>query len=264
MITQTYYIQTGAKNAMYTLRCHRHNDEFQPGPFFEPDFYLCNLAADEEAAAYKATLYVNALRARLPDSPGFRLQFDAEAGGKYQRRGKLSVRDTQALTRVEAGVVPFGKHAGKQIADLDAGYLLWLSDKAGTFDSAPMNALGMIAQGIALERGYIAVRDAQREVRANLDALSNYVGAVGERRDFTGEVVSAFAKRYEPRADAEIAYWISKVRCGNDLVTWVGSRAIGEVGSTVSFTARITKHDEYKGVKSTQVNRPTIHAAPKP
>lgn len=258
MITQTYYIQTGAKNAIYTLRCRRDSDQVFLGDF-TPDFYLCNLSADEETASYKATLYVNAMRERMPDRNDFRIFFDADAGGKYQRRGKLSVRDTQAMERLEAGFVPFGKHAGKTIADLDMGYLLWLSDKAGSFDSVPMNAMGMIAQGIALERGYIAIREAKREERANQDALSCHLGTVGQRREFEGEIITSFAKHYDG-ADSPIAYWINKVRCGADLVTWIGGKSIGTVGAVVKFKATIVGHDDYKGVKSTKVNRPTVHA----
>lgn len=258
MITQTYYIQTGKKNAMYTLRCHRDNDQFQGSVLFDPDFYLCNLAADEETASYKATLYVNVMRERMPDRKDFRIFFDADAGGKYQRRGKLSVSDTRALERIEAGFVPFGKHAGKAIADLDMGYLLWLSDKAGTFEGVPMNAMGMNAQGIALERGYIAIREAKREERANEDALSGHLGTIGERREFEGEIVTSFAKRYDDQAHSEIAYWINKVRCGTDLVTWIGGKSIGAMGSVVKFKATIVGHDDYKGVKSTKVNRPKV------
>jgi len=253
MIIQTYYVSTGRKNAMFTLRCHRDDSKGILGPF-APDFYICNLSADEETAAYKATMYFNAMRERMgEDRDDFQMHLDAWGGGIYERRGKLSVRDSQAMDRIEEGYVPFGKHSGKRIEDCESGYLLWLADKAGTFEGVPMNALAMAAQGVALEKGYIAVREAKREERANADALSVHVGTVGERIAFEGEIVTS----YEKTCEGLSLYVINKVRCGGNLVTYIGSKSMGKVGEIVKFKATIKKHDEYKGVKSTVVNRPT-------
>ncbi len=254
MIIQTYYVSTGAKNAMFTLRCHRDSDKGILGPF-APDFYICNLSADEETAAYKATMYFNAMRQRMgPDREDFMMHLDAWGGTVYERRGKLSVRDTQAMERIDAGYVPFGKHAGKRIDECEAGYLLWLSDKAGTFEGVPMNALAMVAQGVSLEKGYIAVREEKRAERAEADAFSVHVGTIGERLDFEGEVITSFEKKQEGVS----LYWLNKIRCNGNLVTWISSKSIGEVGSVVKFKATVKKHDEYKGVKSTVINRPAI------
>lgn len=252
MIIQTYYVSTGAKNAMYTLRCHRTDSGGVLG-VYSPDFYICNLSTDEENAAYKATMYFNAMRERMgPDNDNFCLVLDAYGSGIYERRGKLSVRDSMALDRIEAGYVPFGKHADKRIDECEAGYLLWLSDKAGTFDGVPMNALAMAAQGVALEKGYIAIREQQREERKAADSVSEFIGNVGERLEFEGEIVTSFQKLsdFGPM-------WIVKVRCNGNLIAYIGSKSLGEKGETIKFKATIKKHDEYNGVKSTQVSRPT-------
>jgi hypothetical protein len=250
VIIQTYYIQTGAKNAMYTLRCHRNSTTLNLGPF-APDFYLFNLAADEETAEYKATLFFNAMRDRLgPDTENWCMVLDCHAGGRFERRGKLSVRDTQNILKIEAGFVPFGKNAGKRIEDCDMGWILWLSDKAGTFETVPMNALAMAAQGIAFQKGYIGIREEKRAQQAVIDAQSEHIGKPKERRDFEGVLETAFANR-------DRGFTVNRVRIGNNLVVYIGDKPMGEVGAPIKFRATIKAHGEFKGVKSTIVNRPT-------
>lgn len=256
MITQTYYVSTGAKNAMYTLRCRRDCDT-QPALYaFMPDFYLCNLAATEEKAAEKAREYVERMRVRIGEHDGFRIEFSDEPDRiAMKRRGKLSAADTRCILQIEAGVFPFGKHRGERIEDAPSSYVLFFADKTRDPEAnAVTQALAAVCMGIALDRGYVAARDVKRAEQAEIDALSNYVGAIGERRMFEGEVFVSFEK---PATDyAPGGYWINKVRCGNDIVTYIGGKSLGEKGATITFKATVKKHDAYNGVKSTQVARP--------
>jgi hypothetical protein len=110
--------------------------------------------------------------------------------------------------------------------------------------------------GVAMEHDLIAKRQAARDERAAQDAKSNFVGTIGERRQFSGEVVSAF---YKEPTDYSDGFWITKVRCGDDLVVYIGNK-IAERGETINFKATVKAHNEYEGVKSTKVNRPKLIA----
>lgn len=257
-IVQTYYISSGAKNAMYTLRCRRDCVGQAPSMYqFMPDFYLCNLSANEEKAIEKAKLYVQSMRERIGENENFTILFDDCPDQEiYHRRGKLSAQQSRYLDLIEQGILPFGKHSGTKIEEAPASYLLFFADKAKdpTADVI-MQALSAACAGVALHKGYIAVREAQREERAAQDSLSNHIGTIGERRMFQGELYLSFFKGPQNDYDG-FGYWINKVRCGNDIVTYIGSKALGTQGTTVSFKATIKNHDTYKGIKTTVVNRP--------
>jgi uncharacterized protein (DUF3820 family) len=156
---------------------------------------------------------------------------------------------------IEDGVFPFGKHANTRIEDAPQNYVLFFADKAKEDgQDLVMQALCAACAGVALDKGYIALRDAKREERAAQDALSEYVGAVGKRQDFDGEILM--------HTTSEGFYGtthIYKVRCGKDLITYMGSAQLGERGACIRFSATVKKHELYNGVKNTYVQRPTVH-----
>lgn len=261
MITQTYFISTGALSAMFTLNVIRTSDDPHVNLFMR-SHYICNLAAagedNEERAIEKAKAYADAMRDRIGETDDFKVVF----GGIWDdainvRRGKLSVRETINLETIEAGRFPFGKNAGKLISECDAGYVLFFADKFGKTTDVVSEALAAACQGVALELGYIAKRDAARAERAAKDALSQHVGTVGERTIFEGEIVSSFFKRYFEN-EPNNGFYIVKVRVGDNLISYLGSKALGERGDVIKFKATIKEHVEYKGVKETKVSRPAF------
>jgi len=253
-IVQTYYVSTGRKNAMYTLRFRRDcvgQSASMAG--FMPDHYVCNLAASEESAVEKAAAYVEAFRARVGESDDFRIVFDADVDREtYKRRGKLSVNETRQVELAESGVFPFGAHKGKTVSDVPDSYILYWADKAGQSDLEPVIlAIVAVCQGVAVENGLIEARQAARDARHALDLHSDYIGTVGKRQDFTGvlEYVSG------PN-DGDRGIWhMNRVRCGHNLVIYFGS-PLGSQGEAITFRATVKAHIERDGVKSTQVNRP--------
>lgn len=240
------YISTGKLNAFYTLWTQRTG-----GGFYADPHYVCNLAVDEDRALEKARDYAERMSDRLAPMPVVFVGFEHE--GLARRRGKLSVRDTANLEKIEAGIFPFGKHKDTRISDAPDGYVLFFADKAKDEGlDVSMSALAAACLGVALERDLIAKRDAAREERAALDAQSGHVGEVGDRLEFQGEVVTVFRKEYQDGT----GYWISKVRDGVNLVSYLGAKPLGERGAVVRFRATVKRHDDYKGVRSTQVSRP--------
>lgn len=255
VVTQTFYISTGAKNAMHTLRINRTCAGVNPA--FLPDFYVRNLAVDVETAQAKAQEYFDAWIERVGGNrPDFIVRLDLEPEYDItKRRGKLSANDTRALESIEAGYFPFGKHRGEEIATAPDSYVLFFADKVKEEqDNVVFAALAAACMGVAFEKGLIAKRDAARAERAVIDAKSNFIGEIGERREFSGVIVSSFSKRNDFDGSE---FWINKIRCGDDIVTYIGNK-MGERDETVSFKATVKAHSEYNGIKSTKVNRPKM------
>lgn len=261
-VVQTMYISTGAKNAMHTLRMRRDCAGINPN--FLPDFYMRNLAVDVELAQEKAKAYFDAWCERVGGSrDDFKMSLELEPEYDIKkRRGRLSAHETDCIETIEAGFFPFGKHKGVAIDQAPDTYVVFFADKAkdDQTENPVMAALSAACLGVALEMGWIAKRDAARVERDRLDQLSQFVGKIGERLEFTGEVVTKFWKSNAPE-DATIrdkfGYWITKIRCSGNLIVYVGDE-LGERGATIRFKATVKKHDDYKGVKSTKINRPKI------
>lgn len=254
-ITQTYYISTGRKNAMYTLRCRR-DGEGQAAHMFAmmPDFYVMTLAASEEKAIEKAREYVDTFRARVGETEYFQIVFcEYPDHENFKRRGNLSVADTQKIMTIEKGVFPFGAHKDKHISEVPDSYILYWADKAGQSDLEPViMAIVAMCQGVAVEKGLIAARQAVRDARHAADLKSNHVGTLDKRQEFTGvlEYVSG------PNDGGMGRVWhFNKVRCGDDIVVYFGA-PLGIQGETITFRATVKEHCERDGVKSTKVNRP--------
>uniref|UniRef100_A0AB38Z3U0 Uncharacterized protein n=1 Tax=Klebsiella phage vB_KpnM_Iguana_ER37 TaxID=3076781 RepID=A0AB38Z3U0_9CAUD len=252
-ITVTYYIDSGKLNAMYTLR--RRNC----GGGVFADSYICNLSTDPQKAENKAKEYFDRVTARIANTENFEQVFagyaDFELG---QRRGKLSIVDTARIEEIEAGRFPFGKHCGKTFADVTESYVLFFADMANKPDNGPvMEALSAACLGYALDHGYIAARDQKRAERKAEDLKSNWIGNIGDRLVFEGEIVFSYLKIDEWN---QSSYYIIKVRQGDDLVTYIGSKEFGPVGAVVKFKATVKKHDIYQDVKTTVVNRPALVA----
>ena len=120
----TYFIDSGRLNAMYTLK------RAMTGGDFYHEAYICNLSTDPDKAEQKARDYFDRVTARIQDTDQHETFFagyaDFELG---QRRGKLSILDTERIERVESAVFPFGKHEGKKFSEVPESYVLFFADK---------------------------------------------------------------------------------------------------------------------------------------
>lgn len=113
VVTTTYFISSGRKNAMYTLRVERR------GGGYTSDNYICNLSTDPEKAEAKASEYFDRVSARLTETDTFKMVFQGFADfDLFERRGKLSVFDTEKLELLEKGIMPIGKRKGEVIAEM--------------------------------------------------------------------------------------------------------------------------------------------------
>jgi uncharacterized protein (DUF3820 family) len=254
VVTQLFYISTGAKNARYTLRFVR---SVEGGTGYENfDRYVCVLADNVETAIAKATDYFERFKSRVGETACFKLEFcNMPDNETYSRRGKLSVRDTQNLEDIEAGILPFGKHRGMRIENAPENYVLWLADQAnkGEEQTEVMSVLSAVALGVALQKDYIAKREEKRE---SLRQSSGHIGNVGDRLTFTATITGSFQKYNEYTNES---YHIVKLLSEGNVLTYVGNE-LGKVGETLEFKATVKSHDEYQGLKSTKINRPKVLA----
>lgn len=239
-----FYISTGAKNARYTLRHQR----FAPGAYVTPDSFICVLADDIDRAAEKARDYFDRVKDRfenaiLVEEP------DYEIG---KRRGKLSLKATRQIEKVEAGLFPFGKYNGTVIVDAPDSYILYWADQSSKQDMSAqpvLNALASICMGLAMDRDLIAKRQEKRDTHLFVKLCSQFEGTVGERRNFEGVV---FAQYYND----EYGFYNTQVLLDNgNIVSYAGNK-LGERGERLNFDARIHSHGDYNGCRSTKVKRP--------
>ncbi len=251
-VSAVFEIRTGEKNVFFTL----WNVRVGAGIGMVSESYICNLSTDENEALAKATDYVNRYRARVGETDTFKVILAGVIGDEtYKRRGRLSARDSQSIDTIESGVFPFGKHAGTRIVDAPASYVLFFADKLREEQNPVMAALSGACLGVALEKGYIAARDEARAAQREIDLVSQFVGNIGERIEFTATVVSAYEK---PATDWSDAYFINKLRddAGN-LYVYFG-KCLAIRGATIKVRATVKRHVERDGIKSTTINRPKI------
>ena len=263
VIHQIFYISSGRKNAMYTLRYRR-----TPSVYFEVDNYICNLSTDPDLAEKKAREYFDAWKARVGETDTFKIHFDGAADfGLFERQYKMSVEQTNALEMLEAGIMPIGKHKGKALSELPAGTVLWYADQVNKDGEGEENEYQQRKSvfftevcshllGYALEMGYIAKREEQREELAAKKARSQFIGEEKQRLDFEGELVlckciSTIQVAWNTWQDK----YINVIECGDNIVVYFGN-PVGEKGDKVKFKATVKEHNERDGVKQTIVQRP--------
>lgn len=248
-----YYISTGAKNAMFTLR--RVVQSAGEGFFYESDNYICNLSTDIENANYKASLY--AAEMNLRGVAGVFLQdFDISV---YKRKGKLSVKDTQSLEMIEAGLFPFGKHYGSSIESAPVGYIMYWAEMNVSNDSVVTSALKSACLAVAFDKGYIALKEQAIKDRETKNALSKLIGAVGDKIEFSAviETVITSEVSYSYYSTTTNYFHVMRTDEGN-VVVYSGSKCLGEKGETVKVKATVKEHSEYKGTKTTKILRPKL------
>lgn len=263
-IVITFYITTGAKNAMYTLRQMRLDDTASQvtnrSLAILVNNHICTLSSDEEKAIEKARNYVEAYRDRVGESEHLKIvlhdDIDIE---NVKRRGKLSVKDTKRIISIENGIFPFGKHVDTKIEDAPDSYILYWADKVkeDLEDEVVAKALAGYCLGVALSKELIKKRDEKQKVQLEKDLKSEFIGKVGERIDFKGTIVSCNEIKEYIQGEGYLGTgrFKNKILCGNDIVFYTGKK-MGEINEEIDFRGTIKVHYDAKGVKMTIVNRP--------
>jgi uncharacterized protein (DUF3820 family) len=235
-----YYISSGALNAMRTLR---HVVSVPEAGFFK-DTYICNLARDFDTAVEKAREMIGT-KANLQAT-----NFELDVWGD-----KIKPWMRSQLAMINNGIMPFGKHKGSKIEDLDEGYIRWWIKQDA--ENPVSQALVQKFTDIANERDLFAkweAEEAEKEAKRaeKLEAMS-YVGKVGKRMEvfLRCDKVLTFEGYY-----GLIFMNICVDRHGNKFV-YKGSKC-WEEGKYYKAKVTIKAHEEYKGERQNIVSRPTV------
>lgn len=90
---------------------------------------------------------------------------------------------------------------------------------------------------------------AKEEKIKAMRAESDYMGTIGERMEFNGEVI--FQRE-------DLNYIITKIKVGKNIVTTFGIKQELEKGETIKFKATVKAHQEYQDERQTLVIRAKI------
>lgn len=258
--TVRFYITTGKKNAMYTLRQTWLNDSTNNSTSVFVNNHICTLSSDEDKAILKAKNFVDGYRERVGETENFKIELDPNPHcDNFKRKGKLSVKDTHTLNIIESGIFPIGKNKNTKIEDAEDTYILYWVDKLNEEISEVLKALSAYCLGIALERGIIAKREEKRKEQLEKDLLSEFIGNVGERMEFSGKLISSNEEKIYFEGEGYVGNGIFKNRfmSGNNIVYYKGKK-LGEVGDEIKIKATIKSNYEKNNVKMTIVNRPIV------
>ena len=238
--TKFYYISSGAKNAMRTLR------HVISSPGYVRDEYVCNLCRDFDEAVKKARSIIGT-KANLEAS-----EFDLE---KWGLNVNVKPWMRSQLKLVDNGIMPFGKHRGAEISTLDDGYVKYWVKQSAT------NIVGQAVvqkfTDVANERDLFAKWEKEEKekqaAREEQIAKMNFVGKIGQRMELfiRCDKVLSFDTAW---GGTHINLCVD--RFGNKFV-YKGSNR-WEEGVYYKVKATIKKHDEYKGEKQNIISRPTI------
>lgn len=90
-------------------------------------------------------------------------------------------------------------------------------------------------------------------------AASDYIGTIGGKItvNVTVKSVRKMANDYGPRGGMTFIYGFIDA-AGNELIWWASSDQSVNVGDTLTLTAKVKKHDEYKGVRQTTITHGKI------
>jgi hypothetical protein len=113
---------------------------------------------------------------------------------------------------------------------------------------------GIIASAVPYYLRYVE-REVKRAAMRKSAGDSQWVGEIGERRDFT--VIPLMVKPIETQYG--VTYLHKFVTPEGNLLTWFASTDPDvELGKEYRITALVKKHDDYQGVKQTVITRGTV------
>lgn len=253
-IQAEYVICTGAGNGMFTLR-GLYDYAWDGTPRMS---HVKNLSRDPHKALEKAREYIIS---QGDDIEGL-AEFDPDNARDLNVWGECDADRQAQLRLIDKGVMPFGKHFGQAIVDIDIEYFAnWYLN--GDIDTKRSDTVKerIRLQVISRRDEFMAVVEANKAAQAQRDAeieakrsKSSHVGQAGDRIDITATitVVKAIDGFYG------ISYFTILENSKGDVFKYVGSAELGEKGQTITMKATVKDHTDYDGVNQTVINRPKL------
>lgn len=233
-----YYISSGKKNKLYTLR------RVVTGPGFHEDGYIRSLGNKPDEAYKRAQDYISLCGRDLP------LYDDGPELAAWSADGT----EGNAAEFVQTQIMPFGKYAGIHVSKIPVDY------KAYILSNEPRNAIGEAVHNSFKDdpavMEYVAAREdfqkAREEQRKRSAERSQFYGAVGNRYDI--EVTKIFEKWFDGYYGMNCVVIMHDDQ--DNVFKYFGS-APPEMEDDARYliSATVKKHEEYQGVKQTQLQR---------
>lgn len=245
-----FYISTGAKEVYYTL-----NKVVQEGAIVLSHNYVQNLSMEEDEAIEKAEAFAK----RLSDA-GLDCVFDGTVDGEtYGKLGSnLKVEDHFKMKKIQEGIMPFGKHKDKALKELPQDYMLWAISKFQSSTNPVENSLAFALLSAAIDLGYFQDGDDILKCLTDFNhqnSKSEYIGEKGQRLTLECLIVNT-SGYYDDLYRQEVHNILLKQ--GDNMIAYTGTKDLGHKGDTIKIKATIKNTYESKGVKYTQITRPTI------
>ena len=253
-IQAEYVICTGAGRGMYTLR-GLHGYEWDGTPRMS---HIINLSRDPHQALEKARQYIIS----QGDSIEGLAKFDPDNVRDLNVWGECDAQRQQDLRLIDKGVMPFGKHFGEAISDIDIEYFAkwYLNFDIDTKRSDTVKERIRL-QVLPRRDEFMAVVEADKAAKAQREAdleakrsKSSHVGEIGDRIDITATitVVKAIDGFYG------VSYFTILENSEGDVFKYFGSAELGDKGESITLKATVKDHDKYDQVKQTVINRPKV------
>lgn len=243
------YISTGPKQVYYTL-----HKLFILDSKLIADDYVQNLCMEEDEAIAKAQAFAK----RLSDAGVDCIFHGGIASGEtYGKLGSnLKLEDHLKVEKIKQGLMPFGKYVDQPIKDLPQDYIYWIISKFQTSTNPVESTLAFATLAIAIDNGYTKdgedILSCLTEYNKQI-SKSEYIGVQGQRLDIECTIINASA-HFDDLYKQEVYRFLLKQ--GENLISYNGTKNLGNKGDQVSITATIKKTYESKGVKYTQITRP--------
>jgi len=244
--SQFYYISSGAKNKLFTLRISggagsRVHDE-----------YIRILGNDWEESVAAAKAYLGDRAYLLKED------FEKDATsilGTIIRDGKQSAPSSAQINidQLQRGIMPFGKYKGQtleEIASHDLGYLAYIYINA----TAEVKAIlaPYAEKHAAIKKIEIDAREAKF---AEAAALSKHIGAIGDKIIIDAEITFTMVVPNRFSYNGSNLLIVGKDASQNQFKAIYSGSDSFEKGDKLKIKATIKGHGEYKGAAQTTITR---------
>lgn len=262
-----YYISSGEKNAMHTLR-HAYSETIRTSEGamqVDRDHYCVNLSTDWEKAVEKAKAFagdalsisksftLNDIKRRTEEELAEARRQEEIAQAEWEE--KVNQRRSAQIDLISEGIWPFGKFGGEKIAEAPNSYIRFMGEME--LDDTPENTV------MAFLKKYL--HDVFPEIFNLPTPNGEYFGEPKLRTQFVATVVAKFSFDSEWGTTTVL----KMVKDSGELVVYMGGScpheivynecgqdyAFPEVGNTYAFKATVKGHEEFRDEKQTKVQR---------
>ena len=287
-----YYISSGAKNKMYTLRVSFTEIRTSSSGTSYPiphDLYCCNLSTDIDKAYAKARECVDyrsehrdcelinredvptlekiyhRSQEELEEARRLAAEYAKAAEERYQY--EMEQRTHRKIKTIEENIWPFGQYRERPF-----GQEIKMSRDSYEPDYRYIKFMGEMKLEEADDtrdlKHIMVMEHLQKKLKEQFPQLfnlpkpnGNYYGKIKSREDFNLTLISetSFPSQFGYNQWTHIQRFVKDT---GELIVYMGSSPIKcELGCDVSVKGTIKKHDEYKGDNQTFISRPKLLAA---